>query len=123
MSARRLVLAILTLAVAGCSSGPPPEPPAPVFDPGGTWSFSADVQGQALQGTMRITGSEDEGWSGRLSSEMGETVMGAVRVDGTTLRFSLPDFEADGRLVFEGDTFSGEIGTEMGGIPISGTRR
>lgn len=123
MSARRILVPILMLAVAACSGGPPPEPPAPVFDPGGTWSFSADVQGQTLQGTMRITGSEEEGWGGRLSSEMGETAMSAVRVDGTTLRFSIPEFGADGRLAFDGDTFSGEIGTETGGVPISGTRR
>jgi len=125
MRANRLVSTLLTLLVlAACAGGPPPEPPAPVFDPAGSWSFIVEVQGQTMNGTMRISGSEEAGWRGSLNSEMGEAVMSGIRLMGMTLRFSLPDVNgASGRIDFAGDAFEGELSTEMGMIPIRGTRR
>lgn len=121
---RPLALALALIVLSACSSGPPPEPPVPVFDPVGSWTYMIDVQEQTMTGTMRIAGSDAAGWTGSLMSEMGEAAMTNIRVMGMMLRFSLPEFQdASGRLRFDGDTFEGAISTDMGMVPIRGMRR
>jgi len=122
LRARLLPSAMLVL-LAACAAGPPPEPPAPEFDPAGLWSFSVDIEGQPLTGTMRIRGSEADGYRGSFSSEAGEARMSRVTFAGTTMSFTIPELGASGTLEFEGDRFTGEFDGDMGIIEVTGRRQ
>lgn len=64
---KRPLTAVLTLALAAaCATGPSGPPP---FDPVGTYDFSADLNGEALTGTMIIEAAGD-GYTGELSTPM-----------------------------------------------------
>lgn len=58
-----LLLPLVATACASRPSGPPP------FDPVGSYSFSADVDGMTMAGTMTIEGAEGA-YSGSLQSDM-----------------------------------------------------
>lgn len=119
----RVIASAMLVLLAACSRGPPPEPPVPVFDPAGLWSFSVEVDGQLLEGTMRISGSEAEGYRGSFSSAAGDASMARVVVDGRSMSFTVPDLNSAGTLDFAGDRFTGEIDGEMGTVDIRGRRQ
>jgi hypothetical protein len=114
----------LGLILAACSGGPPPEPPAPPpFDPVGTYDFVAGVEGMEIMGSMVITGSEEEGYSGSLSSDMGGASMMNIAVDDQTVTFYIPDADADVAITFEGDEFTGTVTGSMGSGYFNGSKR
>ena len=97
---RRALFALFPVLAAACASGPSGPPP---FDPVGTYSYSAGMDGMTMSGTMAIEGTEGA-YSGSLQSEMGAVpitsvvVMGqAVTIEGSgpqgplTLEFVVTD--------------------------------
>lgn len=64
---KRSLTALLTLALAAaCATGPSGPPP---FDPVGSYDFTADLNGEALTGTMIIEATGD-GYTGELATPM-----------------------------------------------------
>jgi len=118
------VALLLGLVLHACAGGPPPEPPAPPpFDPVGSYDFVAGFEGMEIGGSMTITGSADEGYSGSLDTEMGPASMADIVVDGQTVTFYIPDADADVTITFEGDEFTGELVGAMGSGYFNGTKR
>ncbi len=121
---RFAALAALMLTFAACAGGPPPEPAAPPpFNPAGTYDFSMSIQGQSLDGVLVIAGTPEAGFTASVSSQMGETDLGRVRLMDRTMTFTIPEVDASGEVVFEGEGFTGAMSTAMGSIPMNGTRR
>jgi hypothetical protein len=114
----------LGLILGACSGGPPPEPPAPPpFNPVGTYDFVAGMEGMEIGGTMTITGSAEEGYSGSLDTEMGAASMSDIAVDSQTVTFYIPDADADVSITFDGDEFTGTLAGAMGSGYFNGTKR
>lgn len=64
---RRIPTAALALAaLAACATTPAGPPP---FDPVGSYTYSADLDGQILRGTMTVQQGED-GYTGSVMSDM-----------------------------------------------------
>ena len=97
---RCALFALVLVLAAACASGPSGPPP---FDPVGTYSYSAGMEGMTMSGTMAIEGTEGA-YTGSLQSEMGAVpitsvvVMGqAVTIEGSgpqgplTLEFVVTD--------------------------------
>jgi len=121
---RSTALAALVLILAACAGGPPPEPPAPPpFNPAGTYDFSMAIQGQSLDGVLTISGTPEVGFTASVSSQMGEAELGRVSLVDRTLTFTIPEADASGEVVFEGDGFTGAMSTAMGSLRMTGTRR
>lgn len=66
MNKRPLTTVLILTLAAACASGPSGPPP---FDPVGTYDFSADLNGEALTGTMVIEAT-GEGYTGELATPM-----------------------------------------------------
>lgn len=121
-----MIVLVAALATA-CASAPaePVETAATAgaraeLDPVGTHSFSTTVQGAAVDGQLRITGSRGD-WSGVIQTEAtGELPLSSVAVDGPELRVTAetPDGPVRLRLMFSGDTFTGDwtLGADGGAI-------
>lgn len=112
-------LSIPLLLLAGCGTVPGPPPP-PVTDLAGTYAVQIAAGGTIADGQLRITGAPDD-WAGSIYSDLtGEVPIRAVRVAGqqVTLSADTPTGTADFRLVFDGDSFTGDwsIGVEGGAI-------
>ncbi|HUG42037.1 MAG TPA: hypothetical protein VMM12_16330 [Longimicrobiales bacterium] len=123
-----LSIIMLSALAAACGSAPaqPGETAAPTaaargeLDPVGTYAFSTTVQGAAVDGQLRITGSRGA-WGGSFYSDAtGELQLSSVRVDGQELRLDAdtPDGRVHVRLVFSGDTFTGDwtLGADGGAL-------
>ena len=115
----------LVALLAACAGGPPPEPPGPPpLDPVGTYDCYLDVEGQALDAVLTITG-EEGAYGGSVSSDMGSMPVSDVTIDGQTMSFVVdsPDMTVFFNVVFEGADFSGEFDAGgMGGF-VSGKKR
>lgn len=122
---KRIPIAIfLGLILSACAGGPPPEPPAPPpFDPVGTYDFVLGMEGMELGGTMMISGSAEEGYTGSVDTEMGGASLADIAVDGQTVTFFIPDADMDASITFEGDAFTGSIVGAMGSGTFNGTKR
>jgi hypothetical protein len=119
---------LLVIALAACASAGDPAsagPAAPAeLDPVGSYSFSTTVQGMAVDGRLRITGSRGA-WGGSLYSDVtGELPLSSVSVEGQTLRLTAdtPDGTAYIRMQFSGETFTGEWTLGGDGGALSGRR-
>ena len=124
MLKRLPVALVLGLMLSACSAGPPPAPPAPPpFDPVGTYDFTIAAEGMEIGGTMIISGSAEEGYTGSVDTDMGGAGITNIVVEGQTLTFSIPEADADVQIVFDGDSFSGGMAGSMGGGDFFGTKR
>jgi len=121
-------LLALVVLVAACSSAPAEPaapPPPPQLDPVGEYTFSLDVAGMALGGTMNVAGA-DGAWTGEISTEMGAMPMSAIEVDGMVMTFAvdIPEAYVSFVLEFDGMDFTGQINAEgMGSGSIAGSKR
>jgi hypothetical protein len=118
---KSLVVLLLAVASVGCASAEP-EPAAPPL--AGVYSFSTTVQGMPVDGQMRITG-EPGDYGGSLYSQFtGELPFTSVTRSGdqVTLLANTPDGPVEIRLVFEGDTFTGDWAMGPEGGTIQGRR-
>lgn len=114
---------VLTGLVAGCASAPDgtaTDTPSTGLDPVGSYTFTTTVQGMAVDGQLRITGSTGA-WGGSLySTATGELPLSSVEVDGRQLRLTAetPDGTVYIRMNFQGDTFTGDwsLGAEGGSL-------
>jgi len=95
----------------------------PDVDPVGTWSFSVAIEGQNIIGTMTISGSKAEGYTGKIETDMGPATMSDIAVDGKYLMFYVPEGDADVEVVVEGDRFSGMMSSGMGEAEFVGERK
>lgn len=103
---RRVPVALIAAALAAaCASGPSGPPP---FDPVGTYSYTAMVDGQNLPGSMTIEAADD-GYAGRIMSDFFPTIpITAVTVvdQAVTIEATGPD----GPLVIEFVAVEGALG-------------
>jgi len=136
-----LLAASGALLLAACATAPRSEPePAPqpqpaaattaaatAFDPVGTYSFSVDMQGNAINGTMTITRATDGRIGGDMTSDQGTLTFSSVVIEGKKVTASgllQNGPELTFVMEFAGDDFSGTFsaqGTTAG--TISGTRK
>lgn len=65
MSRRLLTGLLAAAALSACATAPPGPPP---FDPVGSYTYAADVNGQILPGTMTIERGDD-GYTGSIMSD------------------------------------------------------
>ena len=88
---RRALPTLIAAAMAiSCATGPSGPPP---FDPVGTYSYSAEVDGQIIPGSMTIEAAED-GYTGQIRSDFFPTIpVNAVTVvdQAVTIEASGPD--------------------------------
>lgn len=103
---RRVPLALIAAAVAAsCATGPSGPPP---FDPVGTYSYSAEVDGEIVPGSMTIEAAED-GYTGQILSDFFPPIpINAVTVldQAVTIEASGPN----GPLVIEFMAVEGTLG-------------
>ena len=120
---------LFLMALTACASaGDPAESATPAtpaeLDPVGSYTFSTTVQGMAVDGQLRITGSRGA-WGGSLYSDVtGELPLSSVTVDGQQVRLTAdtPDGTAYIRMQFSGETFTGDTGsTYVGTAAAPGT--
>ena len=124
MLQRRTTAPLLALVLAACAGGPPPEPPGPPpLDPVGTYDFTVAAEGMELVGVMIIQGSAEEGYTGSVDTEMGAGALTNIVVDGQVMSFFIPEADADVRIVFDGDNFSGGMEGAMGAADFFGSKR
>lgn len=88
---RRVPLALIAATLAAsCATGPSGPPP---FDPVGTYSYSAEVDGQIVPGSMTVEAAGD-GYTGQIMSDFFPTIpINAVTVvdQAVTIEASGPD--------------------------------
>lgn len=123
----RLRIPVLLALATGCASAPQSPPPSAAgaaasmtLDPVGSYVLSTNVQGRAVDGRMRIDGSPGA-WSGTMYTDVtGELPFSSIHVQGQELHVTAqtPDGTLTARLVFSGDTFTGDwsLGTEAGSL-------
>ncbi len=104
--------------------------PKAVVKLNGSWSYTINVPGQSMEGTLEIKGNEKE-ISGTVSNPQfeGDTPMIDPVLEGNELTFSI-SVEGDGQemsvewsLIIEDDTFEGSVSVgEFGTFDVEGTR-
>ena len=73
--------ALLAVLASACASGPSGPPP---FNPVGSFSFTAHMDGQPISGTVTITAAED-GYEGTINSDIAPPIsITSVTVEGQT---------------------------------------
>ena len=100
------------------------HPDPPPLDPVGVYDCALDVEGQALDATLTITGTEGA-YEGSVSSEMGTMPVSDVVIDGQTMSFVVdsPDMTVFFSVVFDGPNFSGDFDAGGMGGYVTGTKR
>lgn len=123
------IVAVSGLSFAGaCASAPDAAQTTPAseaaargeLDPVGSYTFSTIIQGMAVDGQLRITGTRDA-WGGTIyTPATGELPVSAVEVDGQEVRVTTdtPDGIVHVRMMFSGDAFTGDwsLGAEGGAV-------
>ena len=124
MFKRLTTAALFGFVLSACAGGPPPEPPGPPpLDPVGTYDFTVAAEGMEIIGTMIIQGSEEEGYTGSMDTDMGGAAVTDIVVDGQIMTFFIPEADASARIEFDGDTFTGGMDGAMGAADMFGTKR
>lgn len=124
MIRRAAWLPLLALTLTACAGGAPAAAPEPVpFNPTGVYDVTVEAQGQSINGVLSIEGDAETGYSGSVDTEMGGASLSGVTVNGQEVSFSVPDAGMQGRVVFEGTTFTGGLTGAMGDALIFGTKR
>lgn len=124
-AATSAIAATIAIAVTlgACASTPRADAPADI-DPTGTFSLSTTIQGMAVDGQMRIAG-EPGSYDGSFYSDVtGELPFSAVSVEGdrVTITADTPDGAIEIRLLFDGDTITGEWSGGNDGGAVRGRR-
>ena len=120
--------ALLALALAGCSSAPPPpRAPAAPIDPVGMYDFVAALGTDERTGTLEIertaNGLGAEAW---LTGESQPALSDSVVVNGSRVTFRAyvgGGDEVNFDLDFEGAVFRGVIVVGLDSISVQGQRR
>lgn len=121
-AARTSILGGMVVFVTACAGGPPPEPPAPaVIDRSGEYSVTIDAAGQSIDGTLLISG-EPGAYMGSIDTAMGGAQLSTVEVDGDVMTFSVAEVGVSVTVVFDGDSFSGDLSGSMGSGTIIGLK-
>ena len=108
------------------SAAATPAPAAAAFDPVGTFTFAAEVEGTTRAGTIEVRRNAQGGLVGTLHSDEGSIPLNAVAVEGRTMRvgFVLPEgADVVFLLEFQGDTFTGSWSAQGYSGPLSGARK
>lgn len=125
----RIVAASAFALAAACASAPDaaPRDTTPVaaeargeVDPVGGYTFTTTVQGRTVDGHLRITGTPGS-WAGSFHTPVtGELPLSSVDVYGQEVRITAntPDGMVHVRMMFSGDTYTGDwsLGAEAGAI-------
>ena len=122
----------LALALAACASAPDPAPRDTTHaaadvrevDPVGSYMFTTTVQGRTVDGHLQITGTPGA-WGGSFHTPVtGELPLSSVDVDGQEVRITAntPDGVVRVRMMFSGDTFTGDWSLGAEGAAITGRR-
>lgn len=123
----RLSLTLIALATAqACASGP--GVPAPLRNPAGMYDFTTEVQGQAVSGTVEITGTEGNyaGWIRTSISEPIPVQSVTISMDTMTVVAQAPDAPVTMIFTFEGNAFvadweyAGQVGVARGSKRVPG---
>ena len=121
----------LIFAVA-CASAPDGAQTTPASEaaargevnPVGSYTFSTVIQGMAVDGQLRVNGTQDA-WGGTIyTPATGELPVSSVAVDGQEVRVTTdtPDGIVHIRMIFSGDTFTGDWSLGAQGGAIRGQR-
>ena len=138
---KSIATALLLISAAACAATPEPEPapappvtvaavpaPAPAtsaVNPVGKFEFATTLNGQALTGTMEITGTPGA-YTGRITSSATEPLtIGGVTVEGQTMTVTAET--GNGTLtirmtVAADGTFTGAWSLGGDGAPLTGRR-
>jgi len=122
IAGRAVILLFASAAAsAACASAPAGPPP---FNPAGTYSYQASVEGFAITGTMTIEGTEGS-YAGSLTNEMIPPVsITSVVVTGqaVTVLAAGPDGELRIEFVVTGDAVEGSWAMAGMGGSFTGTK-
>lgn len=103
----RLSLTLVTALAAAlaCSSGP--GVPAPLRSPAGLYDFTTEVEGQAVTGTVEITGTEGSyaGWVRTTITEPIPITSVTIKTDTMTVVAQSPDAPVTMIFTFQGNDF------------------
>lgn len=126
-------LSLIATLVLACARSPaaeqaptPAAAAASAFEPVGSYTFVADVEGQARSGTIDIRPNERGVLTGTVYSDEGSIPINTVAVEGNTMRlgFVLPDGTSVGfQLLFSGDAYTGSWSAQGFSGPLRGERR
>lgn len=96
------------------------------FDPVGTYDFTANMQGQAIRGTMVLTRGPDGRLGGEVNSDQGLVIFTSITLEGRKMTAAgavqngpAVSFEVQ----FTGDEFAGNFWVQETTGTISGVRR
>lgn len=106
---------IATLAACATTQLPPAV---------GSWTIDLQTPNGARTATLNIA---DDGTGTLASEQLGDSELADLMMEGNAVSFGVPDNLAGIPLLFtgtvEGDALSGEFGTPMGALPVSGTSK
>ena len=120
-------VAVLVLLSACGRTAAVESEPSPSFDPVGVYDFAATMGGMTRTGQLHITRSNGTlGGYATLQDEPDPATVTAVHVDGSQMHVDVmpPNGERVQFVVtMNGSSFSGNVITDMGQIPVTGTKR
>ena len=107
----------LVLVLAGCAASVPPAV--------GVWSIEMNTPLGAMPATLTIA----EDGTGNMSGDMGQQNISGIMFDGNAINFSTA-IDAQGQSItltfagtVDGDSLSGEFGSDFGAFGVTGTRQ
>lgn len=107
----------MVLVLAGCAASTPPAV--------GVWNIEMNTPLGAMPAVLTIS----EDGSGVMSGDMGEQAFNGVMFDGDAISFTTA-IEAQGQSIglsfdgtVDGDSLSGEFGSDFGAFGVTGTRQ
>lgn len=107
----------LVLVLAGCAASVPPAV--------GVWSIEMNTPLGAMPATLTIA----EDGTGNMSGDMGQQDINGIMFDGNAINFSTA-IDAQGQSItltfagtVDGDSLSGEFGSDFGAFGVTGTRQ
>lgn len=110
-------LIAMVLVLAGCAASAPPAI--------GVWNIEMNTPLGAMPAVLTISGDG----TGVMSGDLGEQNISGIMFDGNAINFTA-DLEAQGQSIsltfsgtVDGDSLSGEFGSDFGAFGVTGTRQ
>ncbi len=110
-------LIAMVLVLAGCAASVPPAI--------GVWNIEMNTPLGAMPAVLTISGDG----TGVMSGDLGEQNISGIMFDGNAINFTA-DLEAQGQSIsltfsgtVDGDSLSGEFGSDFGAFGVTGTRQ
>ena len=107
----------MVLVLASCAASAPPAV--------GVWNIEMNTPLGAMPAVLTIA----EDGTGTMSGDMGEQSFSGIMFDGNAISFTT-DLEAQGQSIslsfdgtVDGDSLSGEFGSDFGAFGVTGTRQ